>query len=107
MLSLTENGKPVEGNDGLYASAVYDKNAKCYIVKIVNASDAAKDVNLTFNGAKTIKNGKVTTLHADDSRATNTLDKPENVIPQTSEINVSGNAVSVTVPAKTFAVYKF
>ncbi len=107
MLSLTENGKPVEGNDGLYASAVYDKDTKGYIVKVANTSDAAKDVKIMFKGIKTLKDGKVITLHSDNADATNTLDNPDNVIPQTSEMKADGNILSVSIPAKTFAVYRF
>jgi alpha-N-arabinofuranosidase len=107
MLSLTENGAPVEGNDGLYASAVYDKATKGYIVKIANTSDVAKDVKLTFNGVKALKDGKVITLHVDNMQATNTLDRPENVVPQTADVKAQGNVLSVSVPAKTFAVYRF
>ncbi|MFW9602240.1 MAG: alpha-L-arabinofuranosidase C-terminal domain-containing protein, partial [Prevotella sp.] len=44
VLSLLENGKPVEGADGLYASAVYDKDSKNYIIKVANTGDAEKDI---------------------------------------------------------------
>jgi hypothetical protein len=40
-------------------------------------------------------------------QATNTLDRPENVVPQTADVKAQGNVLSVSVPAKTFAVYRF
>lgn len=52
MLKLTENGNPVEGADGLYASAVWDKDSKSYIVKVANTSDKAQQVKINFKGAK-------------------------------------------------------
>lgn len=107
VLSLTEDGKPLTGQDGLYASAVYDKVTKQYIVKIVNTGDNAQQISLNFKGAKKLSEGIVTTLHADDMKATNSLDNPKNVVPQQSSVQANGDNVTVTVPAKTFAVYKF
>ena len=107
VLSLTEGGKPVEGHENLYASAVYDKNAKAYIVKIVNAGDKEQHINLTFTGLKNLGKGKLITLHSNDPRATNSLENKTHVVPQTSDVEAHGNMLSVKVPAKTFAVYRF
>lgn len=107
VLSLTEDGKPLTGQDELYASAVYDKVTKQYIVKIVNTGDNAQQISLNFKGAKKLGEGIVTTLHADDMKATNSLDNPKNVVPQQSSMQANGDNATVTVPAKTFAVYKF
>ncbi len=107
ILSLTENGKAVEGQDGMYASAVYDKDKKLYIVKVANNNDADRTVSLSFKGLKTLPSGTAITLHSNDMNATNTLDNPYNVAPKESQVSVSGTNVSVTVPAKSFVVYKF
>lgn len=107
VLSLTEDGKPLTGQDELYASAVYDKVTKQYIVKIVNTGDNAQQISLNFKGAKKLGEGIVTTFHADDMKATNSLDNPKNVVPQQSSMQANGDNATVTVPAKTFAVYKF
>ena len=97
----------MERKDGLYASAVWDKPMKRYIVKIANTGDQPQQVTLSFRGGKIAGQAKVTTLHADDPRAVNTLDKPNNVVPQQSSVEINGNACTVTIPAKTFAVYRF
>ena len=107
VLSLTESGKPVEGHENLYASAVYDKNAKAYIVKIVNSGDKEQHINLTFTGLKNLGKGKLITLHSNDPRATNSLENKTHVVPQISDVEAHGNMLSVKVPAKTFAVYRF
>ncbi len=107
--SLTMNGKAIAGNDGqngLFASAVFDANTNQYIVKIANTSDAEQAVTLKLNSTKkTIENCTLTTLHSDDMDADNTLDEPEKIVPQTTE-NVDLTS-GLKVPAKTFAVYKF
>ena len=108
VLNITENKQPLTGQDGLYASAVIDKRAGCYIVKLVNTSDAAQNVTLTFKGAKSLPEGTITTLHSDDMLATNSLQNKLNVVPKTEKAPAAEkNVVTVTVPAKTFAVVKY
>jgi len=106
VLPLTMDGKALIGQDGLYASAVWDKNEKAYICKITNTSDKSQSIKLVFHGVKSMKNGIVTTLHADDPDAQNTLDKPLNVMPTTSDLTLDGNTLDISLGAKTFAVYK-
>lgn len=108
VLSLTENGKAVKGDNGLYASAVFDKANKSYIVKIANAGNEEQTITLNFKGLKKLPAAKVTTLHADDPKATNTLENKENVVPRTADIaETAGSSITIKVPAQTFAVYNF
>ncbi|MBR6962287.1 MAG: carbohydrate binding domain-containing protein [Prevotella sp.] len=107
VLSLTEGGKPVTGQDGLCASAVYDKDSQKYIVKIVNTGDADQDIVLNFKGIKSLSAGTVTTLHSNRANDVNTIGSKNTVVPKTTTVEASGNSAKVTVPAKTFAVYKF
>lgn len=107
VLSLLEGKKPVTGQDGLCASAVYDKNTNGYIVKMTNTSAEPKEVVITFKGIKNLGSGKVTTLHADRMDAANTIEKKNNVVPKTADVQADGNVLRVTIPAKTFAVYRF
>ena len=108
VLSLTENGKAVKGDNGLYASAVFDKANKSYIVKIANAGNEEQTITLNFKGLKKLPAAKVTTLHADDPKATNTLENKENVVPRTADIaETAGSSITIKIPAQTFAVYNF
>ena len=110
VLSLTENKKPVAGQDGLCASAVYDKNKNQYILKVVNTSDKEQPIEVTFKGLKELKKGRLTILHSSNPRAENTIERKNVVIPRTAEIPAeafNGNVFSTKVPAKTFAVFTF
>ena len=113
VLSLTEDKKPVTGQDGLCASAVYDKNTKKYIVKIVNTSNKSQQIQLTFKGLKALPEAgsiQLTTLHSDDPMACNTVQKPNVIVPvehATHDVTVNKNTMTVQVPARTFALYKF
>lgn len=107
MFLLTENGKAVEGANGLYATACYDKNTKSYIVKIANTSNEEKDITVTFNGLKKLNAGKVTVLHAGDIQAENKIGNKNAVVHVTSDAQANGNTLNVKMKANSFAVYRF
>ena len=111
VLPLTMDGKVVAGDDdqqGLFASAVIDKENGTYIVKVVNAGDKAQKIDITFKGLKkkqTLSEGRQILLTSPDMDAENSLDEPEKITPKETAISVSGQALSVEVPAKAFALY--
>ena len=107
VLKMTEGKNAIKGQDGMYATACYDKNTKQYILKIANTNAEAKDITVTFKGIKTLPEGKVTTLHHDNHNAINTLENKNVVTPKTGSVKAEGNVLKVSVPAKTFAVYRF
>lgn len=111
VLPLTMDGKPVagqEGQNGLFASAVSEGSD--IIVKVANVGESAQPLTVDFKGLKkkdALKKLTVTTLHADDD-AENTLENQNVVKPVTSTqaIDVT-KEWSATIPARTFAVYRF
>ncbi len=110
IVPLSMNGKPVAGNDdqdGLFASANFDKNNNCYNVKIVNVGDKPQDVTLNLKGMKGVREGKLIAFHADDMDGENTLDEPHKYEPRVSDVTVSAPSFSLSVPAKTFVIYQF
>lgn len=107
VLKMTEGKDAIKGQDGMYATACYDKNTKQYILKIANTNAEAKDIAVTFKGIKSLPDGKVTTLHHDNPDAINTLENKNVVAPKTGSVKAEGNVLKVSVPAKTFAVYRF
>jgi alpha-L-arabinofuranosidase len=113
VLPLTMAGQPVsgqEGQDGLFASAVWDKDANTYIVKVINVGDKAQPITLNFTGLKkntTLTNGKVITFHTGDLLKDNTVDAPNTIIPVESGIAIDGNVLNTQIGPKTFCVYKF
>lgn len=122
VLPLTMNGKPVAGNDdqnGLFASAVIDKNTGEYIVKVVNTSDSSQNLTLNLNGFKkkgeTITSGTVTTFASADPEAENSLANPELIVPVTKDIpGADIEAIkkgtftfNTSIAPKTFCIYKF
>ena len=113
VVPLTMDKKPVsgqEGQNGLFASAVWDENTQTYIVKVANVSEKAQPISLEFKGLKksvTLGDGKSITLHTENPDAENTLDNPNLITPKESSISIEGNTLNTEIGAMTFAVYKF
>lgn len=111
VLPLTMNKVPVtggEGQNGLFASAVYDKLKDEIIVKVANTSDKAQPLTLKFDGWKkkeVLSAGRCIKLASADPDMDNTIGKPSAVIPRESDLQVSGQVLNVNLEPKTFAVY--
>ncbi|MDR1762805.1 MAG: carbohydrate binding domain-containing protein [Dysgonamonadaceae bacterium] len=114
-LSLTMNKQAIagqEGQNGLFASAVYDSGDKTVIVKIANTSDTAQPFSLNFKGLKknqTIAGISLTTLKSDNPDAENTIANPSAVAPVEVPLaqSISGAVYSGEIAAQSFAVYRF
>lgn len=113
VIPLTMDKKAVsgqEGQNGLFASAVIDKENNTYILKVVNTSDKNQKLNIEFKGLKksaNLKEGKCTTFHSEDLDAENTLDNPYKIVPEEKTIEINNNTISTTINGMTFAIYKF
>lgn len=113
VLPLTMDNKNVtgaEGQNGLFASAVWEKNDRTYIVKVVNTSDKAQPVTLNFTGLKkqdALANGVCIKLQTRDINKENTLEHPSDIVPQEKSVAIEGNVLNTTLEPYTFAVYKF
>lgn len=113
VLPLTMNKKKVtgaEGQNGLFASAVYDKDKNELIVKVVNTSNTAQPISLNFEGLKkqnVLSNGRCIKLHSLDLDKDNTLEQPFVIIPQETPVSIEGNIFTTGLEPSTFAIYKF
>lgn len=112
VVPLTMDKKAVSGQpgqNGLFASAVWDEPSKTYIVKVVNTSDKARKIRLEFKGLKksaALDDGKCLVFHSDNPDADNTLDNPSLIVPQEKALDVDGHVVETEVGPATFVVYK-
>jgi alpha-L-arabinofuranosidase len=97
-----------EGQNGLFASSVYDADKNQVYIKVINTSDSAQPVKINFEGLKkneVLKGVEAVSYHSDDLDADNTLDEPEKIVPVTTKLEFEGKALEVTVAPKTFMVY--
>lgn len=117
VLQATADGAPLtgaEGQNGLYASAVFDAPTGDYIIKVVNLSPEASslDIRLDRLGKKeTITKASITTLRSDDPMAENTVAEPAKVVPAVSEqaVNLDTKNPVYTLPLEpnSFKVVRF
>ena len=113
VLSLTMNGKPVagqEGQDGIFASSVFDAATGEVVVKVVNTSATPQPLSIQLNGMKGVRKAEIITLTHDGMDDENCLDNPEKIIPVEGSCQVdAGKKCSLLlddIPAKTFRIYK-
>ena len=114
VLSLTMNGQPVagqDGQDGLFASAVFDKNSGEVIVKVINTSAQPQDIKLNLMGMKGERSAQTLTLsHNGPMTDENTLDQPERITPQPGTLacqaEKKNTVLADQLPARTFRLYR-
>ena len=106
VLRLTEDGQPVEGKDGLYASAVFDKGAQKRYVKVANVLGNDQQVEITCKGMKNVGTVECVSLTG-EKNAQNLVGKPEAIKPIKATVTASGNKIAITIPARSFVVMSF
>ncbi|MGN0220795.1 MAG: alpha-L-arabinofuranosidase C-terminal domain-containing protein [Prevotella sp.] len=112
VLSLTMDGKPVagqEGQNGLFASAVTDKNKGEVIVKVINTSKQEQPIQLNLQGMKGELQASTLTLSHSGMDDENTLEQPEKIVPVKGvamcEKGKKGAVLADKLPAMSFRIY--
>ena len=107
VLPMLMANKPVTGQDGLYASATFDKNSHEIILKLVNSKGEPQSVKVVLEGTKKLfKNATITTLQSDDLGAFNSLEHPKLVTPVEKELIAMGKTVNQLLAPYSFTVIK-
>lgn len=114
VVPLTMDKKNVtgaEGQNGLFASAVYDKDRNEYIVKVANTSSEPQELNVKLAGLKkkdVITGVTAQTLSTKDLDSENTLEEPNKIVPSMKKFAMEEKADWTTViEPNTFSVYHF
>lgn len=108
-LTWTADKNNITGQNDLYASAVYDKDENCYIIKVANTSKEVKDIRVNLTGVKknaTFTVGECTVMQNNDMKAINTLDTPLNIVPQKTNGTMEGNVFVAKTQPQSFNLYK-
>lgn len=106
LITITENGKPLTGQNELYGSAVVDAKSKTGIIKLVNTSAIAKEVVLNLKGKSLAAKGTSYVLTNSELSAYNSFESPKNITPAKSEIKLQKNKVMITLQPNSFYVVK-
>ncbi len=108
VLTLTMDGSAVaglEGQDGLFASAVQDGDM--IYVKVANTSEKAQDITLNFTGLKkkaTVKAVKRIDLSSPELYEDNSIEKPDNIVPAEAAFSGEGTAISASIAPLSFSI---
>lgn len=105
VVPLTNNGKPVTGQDSIYASATTDKATGEIIIKIVNANNKEYNASFAIKGLKknTLSDGVMYMLQDNNLLSTNSLDA-EKVVPHMSQLPAIGQSLDLNLPPRSFIV---
>ncbi len=107
LVPLTSDGKPLTGQNELYASSVIDDKSKEIIVKVVNAGANGRTVKIALNGVRKVKkNGSLILLHSADLKGFNSIENPKAIAPVEKEVAVKGKNIELTLPPYSLSVVK-
>jgi alpha-N-arabinofuranosidase len=95
VIPLTAEGKPLTGQDSLYASGTLDKEAGKIYLKIVNVSAIPKTVNISVEGSSVAKDAVIETLKAKNLTDYNTIANPKAIYPSQNSIQVTGRKINL------------
>ena len=113
VLALTMNKKPVagqDGQDGLFASSVFDQATGQIIVKVVNTSKQPQAISLNLQGLQGARTAETITLCHDGMDDENCLDNPEKITPKTGslkcEAGKKNTVLNDELQPMSFRIYK-
>lgn len=106
LLTITQNGKPLTGQNNLYASAVKDSKTKEVIIKVVNTSAAMQDIIVDLKGSKVEQKGTLITLSSANLEDENTFSDPKKISPKESEYKLKNETAQLRLPAYSVNILK-
>ncbi len=107
LLNISQENKPLTGQDGIYASAVLDKNSGEVILKIVNTSHSIVNKEILIQTSLKLNSiVAATVLQNDKPEAMNTIMNPLNVKPVDKEISLKGKNLAVTLEPYSLTILK-
>ena len=106
LLKITENGKPLIGQNELYVSAVKDENTNELIIKAVNTSLENLTVIVSSKGGALNGKGSIETLSHQDLLTTNSFEIPNNIGVSISNFELSEGEIRLELGDQSFNVIK-
>jgi alpha-N-arabinofuranosidase len=107
VLPILKTNKPMEGQDGIYASAALDKNSNEIILKLVNSSEKAQTVNIILEGTKKLMSkARMTVLKSENIDAVNSLEQPALISPAEKELRINGKTANPVLEPNSFTVLR-
>ena len=99
-----------EGQNGLFASAAFDKDANEVIVKVVNTSKTVQPITLNLKDLTGATTAQTLTLSHKGMDDENSIQRPELITPKQGSVTVQADkkqsVINDQLPAMTFRIYR-
>jgi alpha-N-arabinofuranosidase len=105
LVAITDKGKAITGQNGMFATAVTDKATGEVIIKVVNTTAKAQKTDIAVKGKKLATSGTLITLKGNSLDAENGFGK-DVITPKESAFNLSGSKIDLEIPAQAFVIIK-
>lgn len=103
VLNILEADKPLTGQNGIYASAVIDKESNEIILKLVNFSTESQTRDIAIQSKKTLQPAaKLSVLRSANLSDMNTIDNPQVIVPADRELKLKGRNLTITMEPYSF-----
>lgn len=106
VIKITENGKPLIGQNQLYASAVTDSNSGNLIVKLVNTSSVNQKIVVSTKDGSLSGTGTITKLSQQDLSATNSFEEPNSIAITLSDFEIINGKSQIELEAQSLNILK-
>jgi len=97
LMKITEDGKPLIGQEALYASAVRNSKTHELILKIVNTANIDQRISVDPGTLFLKESGSLTILSSDDLEAVNSFTAPKEISPRTEAFTLSDGKIKLTL----------
>ena len=99
--------KPLTGQNGLYASAAFDKNTNEIILKLVNSGEKVQTENIVLDSRRKLgTKAKMFVLKSEDLSKVNSLEQPTLISPVESELVIKDKTVNQVLAPFSFSVIR-
>jgi alpha-N-arabinofuranosidase len=107
LATVTLDGKPVSGQQNIYASATWDSETSEVIVKVVNAADSPTQTEIQLDSKRKFNSMvKGTMLANSDLNSVNSIEKPKNVSPIEYPLSMKSNQLGLILPPQSLVVLR-
>lgn len=106
LLEIGSEGKPLSGQQGLYASAELDRKAGQLIVKLVNTEPRARDLKLEVTGGKLGRKAQLSILRGEAPDALNSFEAPTAVSPVEETMNLGRSEIRLSLSPGSLTVLR-
>ena len=107
VLPILIDNKPLTGQNGIYASAAFDKDSNEIILKLVNATAKIQNETITFDCKKRLDpKAKMFVLKSDNPDEVNSIEHPKNISPVEQEVILKGKSIVLSLAPNSFSVIR-